>query len=69
MHQIMHLPAQELPGTVADQLTGSPVDERAVSLQIDTVNALTGGFQQHLHLFRDAVSLLLRPLALRNVFR
>jgi hypothetical protein len=46
----------------------SPASERAVSLQIDTVNTLTGGFQQHLHLFREAVSFLLRSLALRNVF-
>src|SRR6266566_2025246 len=64
----MHLPTQDLLGTVADQFASSPVDECAVSLQIDAVNALTGGVEQHLHLFRDAISLLLRPLALRNVF-
>src|SRR5271156_5857238 len=69
MRKLVHFPAQDLLGTVADQFTGSPVDERAVSLQIDTVNALTGRSQQHLHLFRETVSFFLRPFALRNVFR
>src|SRR6516164_534840 len=53
VHQFMHVPAQRLLGAVADQFTRSSVEECAVSLQIDPVNALSGRFQQHLHLFRD----------------
>ena len=69
MHQLMHIPAQRFFRSVAKHFARSPIDECAVSLQIDPVNALAGGFQQHLHLLRDAVSFLLRSLALGNVFR
>ena len=62
MHQIVRLPAEDLLGTVADQFTGSAIDERAVSLQINPVNALPGKFEEQLHLLRDTVSLLLQPL-------
>src|SRR5277367_5920994 len=42
MDQIVHIAAQCLLRAVADQFTGGPIDECAVSLQIDTINALAG---------------------------
>jgi len=69
MNQFVHVPTQRLFGSVSKHFARSPIDECAASLQIDPVNPLARGLQQHLHLLRDAVSFLLRPLALGDVFR
>src|SRR5271155_2733585 len=62
MHQVVHIATESVLGPVAEQVVGSAIDKRTVTLQIDSVNALPGTIEQRLHLLRGAVSFLLQSL-------
>lgn len=50
MDEVVHLPAEHLVRLVAKELGTDPIDEDAAPGEVDPVDPLSGGFEQHLEL-------------------
>src|SRR5215472_63925 len=68
MDQLMQVLAQDLTRLVANHFASGAIDKRAVSLQINAVNALSCRLQNQLHLLREAIPGLFGANTIGDVF-